>query len=290
MARCFHNFSARHLSNACLLLYGLAALALQQKNASASVIILDTFTAANNTALIGRMPAPTDSPAAVYAGNGNVSLLGGPTGSTPYEADVQSNAARVGADAGLGLNLGINTATQFQLSISFNISGDTETQANDSHRGAALGFFSSVALGTSGTSHGFNNFTGLTVDRAGSVRLIVAGADSGIATTIGGFNPAVTHTLSFQVNTATGIGSISAILLDGTSVTLTAPVDTFTLARTVFAGFYNSSGDNTDLANFDDFSVATVPEPRTFAVVVGFAIFLCIADFCAGPKQARKRK
>ena len=289
MARCFHNFYSKHLSDACLLLCGLAALA-RPHNASASLIILDTFTAANNTALIGRMPAPTDSPAAVYAGNGNVSLLGGPTGSTPYEADVQSNAARIGADAGLGLNLGINTATQFQLSISFNISGDTETQANDSHRGAALGFFSTVALGTSGTSHGFNNFTGLTVDRTGSVRLIVAGADSGIATTLGGFDPAATHTLSFQVNTATGIGSISSILLDSTSVTLTAPVDTFTIARTVFAGFYNSSGDNTDLANFDNFSVATVPEPQTFAVVIGFAIFLFIADFCADPKQARKRK
>src|SRR5207249_10338147 len=177
---------------------------------SAALIILDTFTGADNTALIGRLAAPTDSPGSAYAGNGNVSLSGGPTGGTPYEADIQSNAARIGGDAGVALNLNISTAQQFQLSITFDISGDSETQANNAHRGAGLGFFSSVTVASGGSSHGFNNFTGLAVDRAGSVRLIVAGADSGIATTVGGFDPALSHTLSFVVNTTSGVGSISS--------------------------------------------------------------------------------
>jgi hypothetical protein len=202
------------------------------------------------------------------------------TGGTPYEADVQSNVARLGADAGLALNLNINTPQQFQLSISFNISGDTQTQADNAHRGAGLGFFSSVSLGGSGSSHGFNNFTGLTVDRTGSVRLIISGTDSGIFTTTAGFDPAITHTLSYQVNTAVGAGTISNILLDGTSVSLTSPVNTFTIARTVYAGFYNSSGSNTDLATFDDFTVATVPEPSSFFAIVGITLVLCIRDFC----------
>ena len=43
------------------------------------------------------------------------------------------------ADAGVAVDLNITTPQQFQLSIDFNISGDTETQANNAHRGAALG-------------------------------------------------------------------------------------------------------------------------------------------------------
>jgi hypothetical protein len=256
-----------------------AAIALKH-NASASLIIDDTFTAADNTALIGRMPSPTDVPATAYEGNGNVSTIGGFTGGTPYEADVQSNQARLGADAGIAVDLNIATAAQFQLSIDFNISGQTETQADNAHRGAGLGFFSSVSLGSSGSSHCFNNFTGLTVDRTGSVRLIIGGADSGIFTAVAGFDPAITHSLSFVVNTAAGVGSISNILLDGTAVSLTAPANTFTIARTVYAGFYNSSGPATELANFDNFSVVTVPEPSNFAVLLGATLLLCVRDFC----------
>jgi hypothetical protein len=287
MAHYFRDFRLRLRFAARPLVYVLIAFAL--KHDSCATMIYDTFTAADNTALIGRLPAPDDTPATAFAGNGNVSLAGGFTGGTPYEADVQLNAARVGADAGLGINLGINTPARFQLSITFNISGDTQTQVNNAHRGAGLGFFSSVALGSSGTSHGFNNFTGLTVDRAGSVRLIVAGADSGLAALVAGFNPAVTHTLSFDVDTAAGVGSISNILVDATSVSVTAPVDTFTVARTALAGFYNSSGSATDLANFDEFFIATVPEPCTFTVVLGVALFACSSDVCARRVRRRTR-
>jgi hypothetical protein len=267
--RDFHS-KLRALGRALIFLGGAFAL---QQSASAA-FIYDTFTAPDNTPLIGRLPAPDDTPGSAYAGNGNVSLAGGPTGGTPYEADIQSNVARVGADAGLALNLGISTPAQFTLTISFNISESTVTQANDPRRGAALGFFSSVALGTGGSFHGFKNFTGLAVDRAGSVRLIIAGANSGIATTVAGFDPAVFHTLSYSVDTTAGIGSISNILLDGSSVSLSAPVDTFTIARTSMAGFYNSDLDGTTVASFDNFSVAVVPEPSTAVAV--FALLALI--------------
>src|SRR5437868_3922533 len=178
-----------HFRRSVVVLFSVIAGMTVIGRASASVVFFDTFTGADNTALVGRMPSPTDVPAVSYAGNGNVSLTGGPTGGTPYEADIQSNAARIGGDAGLGLDLGVSTATQFELSITFNINGDTQTQANDAHRGAGLGVLSSVTIASGGSSHGFNNFTGLAVDRTGSVRLIVAGANSGIFTTVAGFDP-----------------------------------------------------------------------------------------------------
>lgn len=255
------------------------------QEARATLIINDTFTAADNTALIGRFPSPTDVPGTTYAGNGNVSTIGGPTGGTPYEADIQSNMARVGADAGIAINLNIASATQFQLSIDFNISTQTETQADNIHRGAGLGFFSSVALGSGGSSHCFNNFTGLTIDRTGSLRLIIGGADSGIFTTVGGFDPAITHTLSYQVDTTAGVGTISNILLDGSAVSLTAPVNTFTIARTAYAGFYNSSGPVTELSNYDNFTVSTVPEPATLIGVTAISLIACLRDLRARRKS-----
>lgn len=256
------------------------------RQAAAALIISDTFTGADNTALLGRFPSPTDVPGTVYAGNGNVSTLGGFTGGTPYEADIQSNMARVGADAGIAINLNISTATQFQLSIDFNISGQTETQANNIHRGAGLGFFSSVALGSSGSSHCFNNFTGLTIDRTGSLRLIVGGADSGVFTTVAGFDASITHNLSYQVNTAAGVGTVSNILLDGVGVSLAAPVNTFTIARTVYAGFYNSSGPASELSNYDNFMVATVPETSSAIVVAFVALLICAREHFARRKMS----
>lgn len=268
---------------------GAAAMLALPQSACATVIFSDTFTGANNTALIGRMPSPTDVPGSTYAGNGNASTVGGITNGVPaYEADIQSNTAQLGADVGVALNTGIISAAQFTLAITFNISGDTQTQANDPHRGAALGFFSSVATGTGGAFHGFNNFTGLVVDTTGSVRLIVAGANSGLATTVGGFNPAINHTLNYNVDTATGL--LSNILLDGSTVLLIAPVNTFTLARTTLAGFYNSSLGGADIANFDDFSLATIPEPSTWLAVTSAALLLCIHDFCRFRASRHRRK
>lgn len=260
-----------------------AVLMLALGHGARAAFIYDTFTAPNNTALIGRLPAPDNAPGSAYAGNGNVSLVGGPTGGTPYEADIQTNFARVGSDAGLALNLGISTPAHFDLTISFNISASTVTQANDPRRGAGLGFFSSVALGTGGSFHGFNNFTGLVVDRAGNIRLIIGGANSGIATSVAGFDPAVFHTLSYSVDTTAGVGSITNILLDGTSVSLSAAANTFTIARTAMAGFYYSDLDPSVVASFDNFSVALVPEPSTFA-----AVFVLLVLVSLGKVRTRK--
>jgi len=271
------------------LLYLFVLIALGQR-ACATLIVSDDFTAPNNTALLGRFPNPVDAPGTAYAGNGNVNPAGGPTGGTPYEADIQLNAARVGADAGLALNLGIGTPSRFQLSISFNISGNTQTQANDAHRGAGLGFFSSVAVGSGGSFHGFNNFTGLVVDITGSLRLIIGGANSGLVTTVAGFDPSVSHTLSFTVDTASGVGSISGISLDATSVLLSAPVDTFTVARTALAGFYNSSGNASDLADFDNFSVALVPEPSALAGLIALVVALGASTWWNGRRPNKKRQ
>ena len=116
------------------------------------------------------------------------------------------------------------------------------------------------------------------------MRLIIAGADSGVLTTVVGFNPSIAHGLSYQVNTA-GIGTISNIVLDSTNVTLTAPPNTFTIARTAYAGFYNSSGPPAELSNYDNFFVATVPEPSNFDAISA-VVLVSIFDICARRSSA----
>jgi hypothetical protein len=137
-----------------------------------------------------------------------------------------------------------------------------------------------------GSSHGVNNFTGLAVDITGGIRLIIGGADSGIFTTVAGFAPTVTHALSYQVNTAMGAGSISNIFLDGTSVTLTAPADTFTIARTVLSGFYNSDGSAATVANFDNFCRGDGSRTILFRRRIRFMLLPCASDFYV--RRARK--
>jgi hypothetical protein len=171
------------------------------------------------------------------------------------------------------------------LTISFNINASTVTQSQDAHRGAALGFFSSVALGTSGSSHGFNNFTGLVVDSAGTVRLIIGGANSGITAAAAGFDPTIFHTLSYSVDTNAGAGTLSNILLDGISVSLTAPTNTFTVARTALGGFYFSDLDASAVASFDNFSIALVPEPSTAVVVFGLLAVMGICKMASWRMQ-----
>jgi hypothetical protein len=285
MAQCFIHSHFTRVTARCAPLVLVAGMAFAP--ALHAALVYDTFTGADNTALIGRMPSPTDVPGNAYAGNGNVSLTGGPTGGSPYEADIQLNGARLGSDAGLGVDLNIPSGAHFDLSITFGISSSTVTQSNDPRRGAALGFFSSVALGTSGSSHGFNNFTGLVVDRAGAVRLIVGGANSGVVATVAGFDPAVFHTLSYSVDTTAGAGTLSNILLDGTAVSLSAPVNTFTSARTVLAGFYYSDLAASAVATFDNFNVALVPEPSAMTSISIFFLLVAIARRRRGQRRHR---
>jgi hypothetical protein len=61
--------------------------------------------------------------------------------------------------------------------------------------------------------------------------------------------------------------------LDSTSVTLTAPVDTYHCQH------YNSFGSAPDLGNFDNLLVVIVPESSTFLIVPGIAFLPCVSDF-----------
>jgi hypothetical protein len=235
----------------CLLTGLLTALsALSQ-----TVIVSDSYSAANGTALAGKAPDVVNLTFNYYGRNG---------GNTSYVTSIQNGLAVLGADIGIGIALNLTNSAQITLSYLFNVSVDTGNQTLNAQRGAGLGFFSSAGTNN---AHGYYNFTGLVVDTNGSVRLLTGG-NSTAATTVAGFNISINHTLSYTVNTTNGIGTMSNILLDGSTVSLTAPANTFTIASTAYAGFYNSSGAAGDTATFGNFNIRSTVVPGQPSVPV----------------------
>ncbi len=231
---------------AALLTIGFGVLGMT-RSVYAGVIVSDTFTAANNTALNGRTPSPVDLPRTTWT-EANAS----------WENDIQNNLATLGADEGDAVNISSVTAPTYNISDSFNLG--TDTMNTYPLRGTWLGFFSS---GTDLEA----TFTGLAVNPNGNMWLIGNNSNTiGSPVAITGFNAGITHTLSYSVDMATG--TISNILLDGSAVSLTAPNGTFTVADTAYAGFHNESNNGSSIGTVDNFvlSSPSVPEPATMGL------------------------
>ncbi len=242
-----------HTSSMMVLVGG--ALLLSAAHAGAAVIVSDTFIAANGTAINGRTPSPTDVPGTTWTQNGSF-----------WSNTIQNDQASLGADMGDAIALNA-TSTQYTISDSFNISNNTST--NTAYRGAGLGFYTSAS---SSSTHGFDGFTGLAVNAAGTVSLFINvsgnSPTAATSTTVSGFNDAISHTLSYSINAGTGL--ISNISLDGNAVSLNAPANTFTAANTALAGFWGNaatSGGTTLIGNFV-VSTAAVPEPATLSFLI----------------------
>ena len=225
------------------------------QTAQAGIIVSDTFTAANGTAINGRTPSPVDLPGTTWVqANG------------AWTNDIENNLANLGPDEGDAISIGTVASTynvtSYSISDSFNLG--TDTMNTYQLRGTWLGFFSS------GTAED-TTFTGLVVNPNGNIRLIGNNSNViGSPIAISGFNAAATHTLSYSVDLTTG--TISNILLDGSAVSLTAPNGTFTLADTAYAGFHNSSNSASSFGSVGNFVLSSpqvVPEPASWTLVLG---------------------
>ena len=254
---------------AALLSVGFGCLGIT-RTAQAGIIVSDTFTAANGTAINGRAPSPVDLPGTTWMqANGS------------WENDIQNNLAKLGADEGDAISIGAVASaynvTSYTISDSFNLG--TDTMNTYYLRGTWLGFFSS------GTNQE-NTFTGLAVNPNGNVRLIGNSSNTiGSPVAISGFDAAATHTLSYSVDLATG--TISNILLDGSAVSLTAPNGTFTLADTAYAGFHNMSNSGSSFGSVDNFVISSpsVPEPAPLVLLAVGGLGLLLI----GRKRAARR-
>ncbi len=232
----------------------MAALVGMAGATQAGIIVSDAFSAANGTAINGRMPSPVNLPGAAWVqANGS------------WENQIQNNLATLGADEGDAISIGTvasnYSVTSYTISDSFNLG--TDSMNTYPLRGTWLGFYSS------GTNQD-GTFTGLIVNPNGNMWVIGNNSNTiGSSVAISGFNAAATHTLSYSVDLATG--TISNILLDGNAVSLTAPSGTFTLTDTAYAGFHNMSNNGNSVGTVGNFVLSSpqvpVPEPATLGLM-----------------------
>jgi hypothetical protein len=223
-----------------------------------TVIISDTFTGADGTAIPGRSADTVDVPATTYAANGG----------SAFTNSILGNRAQLGVDEGDGIGTGISAPTVYTISDLFNNGNIGGSDQND--RGEGLGFFTSLASGTNGF-HGDGTFTGITVSPAGLLSLISVTPSQAITVystaTVAGYSATVDHTLSYSANTTTGL--VSNVLLDGSPISLTPLISSaglFTPADTAFAGFTASANALGESATYDNFAVA-VPEPTSVGIL-----------------------
>lgn len=235
-------------------------LGATQARAVAVNIYGDTFTAADNTGLVGRAPELSMGVAGAVYGQHN----GG------WNKDIQGNQARIGADTGVslplaGLTIGPDRPLRVSAILDLNdIAGPGSPSNMNNQRGIGLGFYTST--GGVATANGWNG-----VQLSTDGRLIVsqqnaAGANRAgfIAEIATGVNLAAPHALSYDIDPATG--DISNIFLDGVQQPDVA-TSIFTSAAVQRVGMMVSSQAGGTHGFADDFAVSApnlAPIPGLF--------------------------
>ncbi|NNM87298.1 MAG: hypothetical protein HKL95_02135 [Phycisphaerae bacterium] len=254
------------------------------QRAVATVIVSDTFRGNNGDQIIGRTPDTTNLPGGTWQANGNAY---NPTTGKGYTNEIENNQALLGADVGDGIALtgnGVPTETSYTISGTFTL--DFSNAASGDFIGAGLGFFSQVSTGN---THGWYDSYGIQVasqsDGSGAEIFLLDSGSNGTTyiypylTKLSSFNAAVSHTLSYTVNTVTG--DFSNVVLDGSTVVLAATGQTyspFTPANTALAGILGASSGGNDLTEFSSFSVATsVPDVSALSLLAIGAGVLVLA-------------
>ncbi len=184
------------------------------------------------------------------------------TTSGPGSAVCATLSTDVGESVSIATNsgTGYTKPTQFTISASLNMGGLTGPGPDTV--GVGLGFFS-----TQGSpSGGWTNFTGLWLNPVDGRLCLVKPQHNVVESVVygAGWDSTAWHTLSYSVNTADG--SISNVVLDGTSRSYVT-TGLFTDAATKYAGFAVGSTTGSTSGYVDNFVVSTVPEPSTLSLL-----------------------
>ena len=146
-------------------------------------------------------------------------------------------------------------------------------------RGVGFGFY----FDDSGY-YGLAHFTGLALDSSGTLSLIRTIGDSDceravqVAYAGGAFSTANFYTLTYTVDTTTGL--MSNVSLSGSTADYSAFNSTawFTDAKTTYVGVGASSTSGNPSGGFDNLRITMIPEPGTLALLAtGLLGLLCYA-------------
>ena len=278
-----------------LLGFAAAGASLAAIGAHAQTIISDNFNEygtgnayGSGGTLVGVTPDVANLPGGTWQqANGYTWAVPAIQGQGWYSNPFSESIANTQANGtGFGISIASNGSyvEPSQLSISADLSIETNGQAL-AQNVLDLGFY---AAGTtfSAYSYPIPNFTGLSIDEAGDLTLLVNGAAVGSPVAyVGTFNPAALSTLSYDVNTTAG--TISNISFQGSTAdysSLEGGSGLFSASNIAYAGVYASGGPNDNGSATGNFVVAgaAVPEPGTYAMLASGVLAL-------GAYQYRRR-
>jgi hypothetical protein len=246
----------------------LLALCSPLPSPHSATIISDTFTDTNGTAITSHVPDVNLT--------GNAWTTSTVNSFVNTSATIQNNAYNTGPFSSSAININSNGGyvRPNELTISATLTPNNITTDGEAYRGVGLGFFSSFS-----TTQNYFNFVGVVLDPTGRVSLIRTDNNYGTtvvaqqAYTLGTFDAAIPHTLSYSINSSTGaISNISLSDVNGTqNYSFTTTI--FSSANTSLAGFYATQtsphGTAGKSAFVDNFTVSAIPEPSTYAFIGG---------------------
>lgn len=232
-------------------------------------IIKDTFqenTSAQsypNLEIDGVKASPTNLPGSSWqlaSGDGTYeAFITTATASSGDTAALKNSAACFHNVASAGLSL--TSSGSYVKPAALTISADLSFGGVSPTGYCLLGFYS--ALPGKSTYNPLANFTGLQLQKDGSLQLIEAGTSGANGITyMGKYDPAKPVTLSYTIDA--NKGTISNITLSGSTSTYAISSSAFTSAATAFAGIGGQT-DGTSWSFFNNFVVST-PDMSTPAL------------------------
>ena len=256
----------------------LAALTSSIPAAHGQAIVSDDFnTGSFHTTIAGRTPDVANLPGGTWSvsndfssgGSNNFYAWTNTPGFTtgPNQATslfLWNGGTGVGSPGGVA-TVSLNSAGSYTKPSKFSIQSDIQCMSlAGGAQGVMLGFFSS--LPPTNNTDPLPGFTGFLVNNVGDLRLVENGVVGTAVAYTGTFDNTLFNTLSYTVNTSTG--GISNVTLGGNTA-YSFSSSAFTAAETTYAALGMRSTGNNTFGYADNFSVIAVPEPSTYAMLLG---------------------
>lgn len=243
---------------------GLLALAAVSSSVNAAVVIQDTFTGTSGTDILSHTADVSTGTYSINSYTGYAHVI------------TADNMLKLGASVGVGMAFTLDASSVYSVSLDFNIaSANYSTLATSLQNGVGAGFFSNISTSA---SQGYTNYTGVSVNQAGGVKIFKNGSPT-LLFTVSDFDYTATHSISYQFDSATG--ALMSITLDGTDYVsgtawTTSTAGYFTTTTTAYAGIYTNgnSWQSSIVTLVDNYQVATVPEPASLALLSACGLLL----------------
>ena len=250
----------------------LAAVAICLSSASAAPIISATFVSTGSRQSLNgtQVDLTSNDPGSSWVWGGGYDWAGSPFVSATWDPPgIPVNIADL-SNENTALGLSLSSAGGYTKPTKFTVSANLRTTVVSTLGGSGLGTWSAMPARTNGALS-ITGFTGILMKPTagnGTLQLVENGALVGSAYNVGFALTTAFYGLTYTVDTSSG--AISDVVFNGSSISAFSST-AFTDSATSFVGVMSGNAGRTSL---NSFSVTAVPEPSTWALLLGGGLVL----------------